>query len=126
MLAVSLVLSPSSKLTMYDQVSKIGSASPIWLPSLLCLRTETHHLDHCATMGKHDLSTEIIVTHFGHDLSITVIRVNEIGAVKVVRVVSSFGQGNHEPLQPVQDELRQTHRTGVACQGEQSFEALRQ
>ena len=89
MLAVSLVLSPSSKLTMYNQVSKIGSglASPIRLPSLLRLRTETHHLDHCATMGKHDLSTEIIVTHFGHDLSITVIRVNEIGAVKVVRVV---------------------------------------
>jgi hypothetical protein len=28
--------------------------------------------DHCATTGEHDLGAEIIVTHCGRDLSITV------------------------------------------------------
>jgi len=31
--------------------------------------------DHCSATGKHDLGTEVIITHFWRDLSITVVRV---------------------------------------------------
>ncbi len=41
---------------------------------------------HCASTREHDLSTEVIVTHFWSDLSITVVRVNGIGVVIVVGV----------------------------------------
>ena len=42
--------------------------------------------DHCASTREHDLSTEVIVTHFWSDLSITVVRVDGNGVIIVVRV----------------------------------------
>ena len=44
--------------------------------------------DHCATTREHDLGAEVIVTHFWCDLSIPVVRVNEVGFVEAVRVWS--------------------------------------
>ncbi len=42
--------------------------------------------DHCSAMVKHDLGAEVIITHFWRDLSVTVVRVNGVDVVKVVRV----------------------------------------
>ena len=39
--------------------------------------------DHGTTSWQHDLCSEIIVTHFGGDLSVPIVRVNDMGVVKI-------------------------------------------
>ena len=70
---------------MYDWVG-IGESNWVAIPVMI-LRGNVS-FDHCATTTtrEHDLVAEVIITHFWRDLSITVVRINEVGFVIVVKV----------------------------------------
>ncbi len=73
-------------------MSKIGLvlASPIGLPSLSRLRAATRPLTIVPPRGGHYLGAEVIITHFWCDLSVTVVRVNGVAVIKMVRVRGPF------------------------------------
>ncbi len=65
-------------------------------------------LHHHTTLRQHEFSRQVIVPHFRHYLSVTIVRVNSIGVVKVSRV---WGQVFTREI------LQQSHRPKMFFDG---------
>ena len=65
---------------------RVGIGEPNRVAILVTFACGDVAFDHGTTSWQHDLSSEIIVAHFGGDLSVPIVRVNDMGVVKIDRV----------------------------------------
>ena len=59
----------------------IGESNRVAIPVTFACRDA--FFDHGTTSWQHDLRSEIIVTHFRGDLSVPIVRVNDMGVIKI-------------------------------------------
>ncbi len=64
----------------------VGIGKPNRVAILVMFACRDAAFDHGTTSWQHDLRSEIIVTHFGGNLSVPIVRVNDMGVIKIGRV----------------------------------------